>query len=76
MDWRDLFMDKKKQGFETICVQGGYQAKKGEPQVMPIVQNTTYRYFNTKDVAELFDLEHPDLFSNTPHHKDRTCACY
>ena len=50
-------MDKKKQGFETICVQGGYQAKKGEPQVMPIVQNTTYRYYNTKDVAELFDLE-------------------
>jgi len=50
-------MDKKKQRFETICVQGGYQAKKGEPQVMPIVQNTTYRYYNTKDVAELFDLE-------------------
>ena len=50
-------MDKKKRSFETICVQGGYQAKKGEPQVMPIVQNTTYRYYNAKDVAELFDLE-------------------
>lgn len=54
-------MNNKKQGFETICVQGGYQAKKGEPQVMPIVQNTTYRYFNTKDVAELFDLESGDF---------------
>ena len=54
-------MDKRKQGFETVCVQGGYQAKKGEPQVMPIVQNTTYRYFNAKDVAELFDLESGDF---------------
>lgn len=54
-------MTKKKQGFETICVQGGYQAKKGEPQVMPIVQNTTYRYYNTKDVAQLFDLESADF---------------
>lgn len=54
-------MDNKKQEFETICVQGGYQAKKGEAQVMPIVQNTTYRYYNTKDVAELFDLESPNF---------------
>ena len=43
--------------FETACVHGAYKAKSGEPQVLPIVQNTTYRYYNSKDVAELFDLE-------------------
>jgi O-acetylhomoserine (thiol)-lyase len=54
-------MTKKKRQLETICVQGGYQAKRGEPQVMPIVQNTTYRYYNTQDVAALFDLESGDF---------------
>ena len=43
--------------FETMCVHGAYKAKSGEPQVLPIVQNTTYRYYNSQDVAELFDLE-------------------
>ncbi len=46
-----------KMKFETACVHGAYKAKSGEPQVLPIVQNTTYRYYNSKDVAELFDLE-------------------
>ena len=54
-------MTKNKRQLETICVQGGYQAKRGEPQVMPIVQNTTYRYYNTQDVAALFDLESGDF---------------
>ena len=44
-------------GFDTKCVQGTYKAKSGEPQVLPIVQNTTYRYYNAEDVAELFDLK-------------------
>ncbi|MEG0830441.1 MAG: O-acetylhomoserine aminocarboxypropyltransferase/cysteine synthase family protein [Anaerovoracaceae bacterium] len=46
-----------KRGFETNCVHGTYKAKSGEPQVLPIVQNTTYRYYNAPDVAELFDLD-------------------
>jgi O-acetylhomoserine (thiol)-lyase len=54
-------MTKNKRQLETICVQGGYQAKRGDPQVMPIVQNTTYRYYNTQDVAALFDLESGDF---------------
>lgn len=49
-------MDKK-QGFETKCVHGAYKAESGQPQVLPIVQNTTYRYYNAHDVAELFDLD-------------------
>lgn len=48
--------------FETICVHGNYTAEKGQPQVVPIVQSTTYRYYNAKDVADLFDLESGDFF--------------
>ncbi len=43
--------------FETKCVHGSYKAESGQPQVLPIAQSTTYRYYNSKDVAELFDLE-------------------
>ena len=50
----------KKKSFDTQCVHGTYRAKSGEPQVLPIVQNTTYRYYNSADVAELFDLESPN----------------
>ena len=53
-------MDSKKYNFETLCVQGGYKAEKGAPQVMPIVQSTTYRYYDSEDVAKLFDLESGD----------------
>ena len=43
--------------FETDCVHGNYMAESGQPQVLPIAQSTTYRYYNAKDVAELFDLD-------------------
>lgn len=42
--------------FETDCVQGSYTAEKGQPLVPPITQSTTYRYYNTDDVAAMFDL--------------------
>lgn len=48
---------KKIYEFETACVHGTYKAESGEPQQLPIIQNTTYRYYNAKDVADLFDLE-------------------
>ncbi|MFV0517838.1 MAG: O-acetylhomoserine aminocarboxypropyltransferase/cysteine synthase family protein [Aminipila sp.] len=51
----------KNMSFETNCVHGAYKAEKGQPQVLPIVQNTTYRYYDSKDVAELFDLESPNF---------------
>ena len=47
---------ERKTAFETRCVHGAYKAKSGEPQVLPIVQNTTYRYYNAKDVADLFEM--------------------
>ena len=47
-------------GFETRCVHGAYKAESAQPQNLPIVQSTTYRYYNAHDVAELFDLESPN----------------
>ncbi|MEG0291827.1 MAG: O-acetylhomoserine aminocarboxypropyltransferase/cysteine synthase family protein [Anaerovoracaceae bacterium] len=46
--------------FNTNCIHAGYKAENGQPQVLPIVQNTTYRYYNSEDVAKLFDLESAD----------------
>ena len=40
---------------ETKCIHEGYKPKNGEPQVVPIVQSTTYRYDSTNDIAAVFD---------------------
>lgn len=53
--------EMKNMSFETQCVHGAYKAESGQPQVLPIVQNTTYRYYNSADVAELFDLDSPNF---------------
>lgn len=42
---------------ETQCVQGTYKPESGEPRVLPIAQSTTYRYYDSDDVADLFDLK-------------------
>ncbi|UOY91297.1 bifunctional O-acetylhomoserine aminocarboxypropyltransferase/cysteine synthase [Ectobacillus sp. JY-23] len=44
-----------KQG--TICVQGGYTPKNGEPRVLPLYQSTTYKYDTPDDLAALFNLQ-------------------
>ena len=41
---------------ETLCVQGGWQPKKGEPRVLPIYQSTTFKYDTSEQMAKLFDL--------------------
>lgn len=41
----------------TICIQGGYSPKPGEPRILPIFQSTTYKYEDPDQVAALFDLE-------------------
>lgn len=51
----------KERSFETKCVHGTYKAEKGAPQVLPIAQNTTYRYYHSADVAKLFDLDSGDF---------------
>jgi len=47
---------------ETICVQGGWTPKKGEPRVLPIYQSTTFKYETSEQMAKLFDLEESGYF--------------
>lgn len=47
---------------DTICVQGGYEPKNGEPRVVPIVQSTTFKYESSKQMGALFDLKESGYF--------------
>ncbi len=47
---------------DTICVQGGWQPKKGESRVLPIFQSTTFKYETSEQMARLFDLEESGYF--------------
>ena len=47
---------------ETICVQSGWQPKKGEPRVLPIYQSTTFKYETSEQMGKLFDLEDTGYF--------------
>ena len=47
---------------DTICVQGGWQPKNGEPRVLPIYQSTTFRYETSEEMGKLFDLEAEGYF--------------
>ena len=47
---------------ETLCVQGGWNPKNGEPRVLPIYQSTTFRYSTSEQMARLFDLEENGYF--------------
>ena len=46
----------------TLCVQAGWQPKNGESRVLPIIQSTTFKYDNTEEMADLFDLKKPGYF--------------
>lgn len=46
----------------TICVQGGYEPKNGEPRVVPIVQSTTFKYESSQKMGDLFDLKDSGYF--------------
>ena len=46
----------------TICVQGGWQPKKGEPRVLPIYQSTTFKYDTSDQMGRLFYLEDSGYF--------------
>lgn len=53
---------KKDYKRETLCVQAGWQPKNGEPRVLPIWQSTTFKYDNSEEMAQLFDLEKSGYF--------------
>lgn len=47
---------------DTICVQGAYKPKSGEPRVIPIVQSTTFKYDTSEAMGDLFDLKASGYF--------------
>jgi O-acetylhomoserine (thiol)-lyase len=47
----------KKRGKGTVCIQGGYTPKVGEPRILPIFQSTTYKYEDLDQVERLFALK-------------------
>ena len=47
---------------DTLCVQGGYQPKCGEPRQVPSYQTTTFKYDTTKHMGDLFDLKASGYF--------------
>ncbi len=52
----------KEKRIETVCVQGGYTPKNGEPRQIPIYQSTTFKYDTSEDMGKLFDLEASGYF--------------
>lgn len=58
---------------DSICVQGGYKPKNGEPRVMPIVQSTTYKYDSSEEMGDLFDLKKSGYFYSRL--QNPTCDC-
>lgn len=53
---------KKNLRTASICVQGGYEPKNGEPIEVPIYQSTTFKYDNSEEMAMLFDLKKEGYF--------------
>ena len=47
---------------ETKCIQSGYTPKNGEPRIVPIVQSTTFKYDDSDEMGQLFDLEKSGYF--------------
>lgn len=47
---------------DTLCIQGGYKPKNGEPRAIPIIQSTTFTYDSCQEMAKLFDLEKSGYF--------------
>ncbi len=46
----------------SLCVRAGYQPKNGEPVEMPIIQSTTFKYDDSDEMAQLFDLKKEGYF--------------
>lgn len=59
---------------ETLCVQGGWQPKKGEPRVLPIYQSTTFKYDTSEQMAKLFDPGREWIFLHPPAKPDKRCC--
>ena len=58
----------------TICVQSGWNPKKGEPRVLPIYQSTTFKYETSDQMARLFDLEESGFFYTRLQNPTNECV--
>ena len=67
-------MTDKKLSAATICVQGGWKPKNGEPRVLPIYQSTTFKYDTTEQMARLFDLEDEGYFYTRLQNPTNDCV--
>lgn len=59
---------------ETICIQAGWQPKKGEPRVLPIYQSTTFKYETSDQMGRLFDLEDSGYFYTRLQNPTNDCV--
>lgn len=46
----------------SLCVRAGYTPKNGEPVEIPIIQSTTFKYEDSDEMAQLFDLKKEGYF--------------
>lgn len=53
---------EKKLKSATLCIRGGWKPQNGEPVQPPIYQSTTFKYDNTEEMAQLFDLKKSGYF--------------
>ncbi|MBS6953296.1 MAG: aminotransferase class I/II-fold pyridoxal phosphate-dependent enzyme [Enterocloster asparagiformis] len=51
-----------KRSLDTICIQGGWEPKNGEPRQLPIYQSTTFKFTTSEQMGRLFDLEESGYF--------------
>lgn len=58
----------------TICVQSGWNPRKGEPRVLPIYQSTTFKYETSDQMARLFDLEESGFFYTRLQNPTNECV--
>ena len=57
-----IMIMEKKQRLGTLCVHAGYKPKNGEPIEVPIIQSTTFKYDDSEEMAQLFDLKKEGYF--------------
>ena len=55
-------MEKNQKHLATLCVQAGWEPKNGESRIVPIYQSTTFKYDNTDEMSDLFDLKKAGYF--------------
>ena len=55
-------MRERPMNIDSICVQGAYEPKNGEPRVIPIIQSTTFKYESSEAMGDLFDLKASGYF--------------